>query len=146
MYFEFRGVDFGFAVTYGIDPRRGSSWLVRRLSSRSSLSFLFFLNAPATPEISPLPLHAPLPISAVDAHRVRAVVDVHLDRATAGGGRRLEQADRGAEDRADVDGLALARRAPGPVVAPASEGRSEEHTSELQSPCNLVCRLLLETK
>src|SRR5256885_7951952 len=26
------------------------------------------------------------------------------------------------------------------------EGRSEEHTSELQSPCNLVCRLLLEKK
>src|SRR5256885_12449914 len=24
------------------------------------------------------------------------------------------------------------------------KGRSEEHTSELQSPCNLVCRLLLE--
>src|SRR6266446_8191711 len=29
---------------------------------------------------------------------------------------------------------------------PASHGRSEEHTSELQSPCNLVCRLLLEKK
>src|SRR2546426_6655643 len=29
------------------------------------------------------------------------------------------------------------------VVLPA---RSEEHTSELQSPCNLVCRLLLEKK
>src|SRR2546426_6039746 len=28
----------------------------------------------------------------------------------------------------------------------AREGRSEEHTSELQSPCNLVCRLLLEKK
>src|SRR2546426_4709272 len=28
----------------------------------------------------------------------------------------------------------------------ASRGRSEEHTSELQSPCNLVCRLLLEKK
>src|SRR5256885_11837398 len=27
-----------------------------------------------------------------------------------------------------------------------SPGRSEEHTSELQSPCNLVCRLLLEKK
>src|SRR5256885_12402504 len=27
-----------------------------------------------------------------------------------------------------------------------SSGRSEEHTSELQSPCNLVCRLLLEKK
>src|SRR5256885_8705177 len=25
-------------------------------------------------------------------------------------------------------------------------GRSEEHTSELQSPCNIVCRLLLEKK
>src|SRR3989454_9393922 len=27
---------------------------------------------------------------------------------------------------------------------PRRDGRSEEHTSELQSPCNLVCRLLLE--
>src|SRR5256885_5566199 len=27
-----------------------------------------------------------------------------------------------------------------------AQGRSEEHTSELQSPCNLVCRLLLEKK
>src|SRR5256885_11645501 len=26
------------------------------------------------------------------------------------------------------------------------KARSEEHTSELQSPCNLVCRLLLEKK
>src|SRR3989454_9934412 len=30
------------------------------------------------------------------------------------------------------------------VVRPVAERRSEEHTSELQSPCNLVCRLLLE--
>src|SRR5256885_10052145 len=29
---------------------------------------------------------------------------------------------------------------------PVLFGRSEEHTSELQSPCNLVCRLLLEKK
>src|SRR5256885_10536807 len=28
----------------------------------------------------------------------------------------------------------------------AETARSEEHTSELQSPCNLVCRLLLEKK
>src|SRR2546426_8552962 len=28
----------------------------------------------------------------------------------------------------------------------AIQQRSEEHTSELQSPCNLVCRLLLEKK
>src|SRR5256885_6030966 len=38
--------------------------------------------------------------------------------------------------------LNLHARAPGNT--PAS--RSEEHTSELQSPCNLVCRLLLEKK
>src|SRR5256885_13632943 len=29
---------------------------------------------------------------------------------------------------------------------PEAQPRSEEHTSELQSPCNLVCRLLLEKK
>src|SRR2546426_3652871 len=29
---------------------------------------------------------------------------------------------------------------------PSAASRSEEHTSELQSPCNLVCRLLLEKK
>src|SRR5256885_17094157 len=32
------------------------------------------------------------------------------------------------------------------VVVLSAVGRSEEHTSELQSPCNLVCRLLLEKK
>src|SRR2546426_7209600 len=32
------------------------------------------------------------------------------------------------------------------AVAIADGVRSEEHTSELQSPCNLVCRLLLEKK
>src|SRR5256885_3317531 len=32
------------------------------------------------------------------------------------------------------------------VGAQGSGLRSEEHTSELQSPCNLVCRLLLEKK
>src|SRR5256885_12865624 len=32
------------------------------------------------------------------------------------------------------------------VKIPSGMPRSEEHTSELQSPCNLVCRLLLEKK
>src|SRR2546426_9049877 len=32
------------------------------------------------------------------------------------------------------------------LLAALREERSEEHTSELQSPCNLVCRLLLEKK
>src|SRR5256885_7276289 len=34
----------------------------------------------------------------------------------------------------------------GKLSAAATVKRSEEHTSELQSPCNLVCRLLLEKK
>src|SRR5256885_9748983 len=38
-------------------------------------------------------------------------------------------------------GLGVQRSADNTVVT-----RSEEHTSELQSPCNLVCRLLLEKK
>src|SRR5256885_6109709 len=35
---------------------------------------------------------------------------------------------------------------PGEHAVHRARGRSEEHTSELQSPCNLVCRLLLEKK
>src|SRR5256885_4477572 len=33
-----------------------------------------------------------------------------------------------------------------PLICRCPRRRSEEHTSELQSPCNLVCRLLLEKK
>src|SRR5256885_9623698 len=40
---------------------------------------------------------------------------------------------------------ARARRSPG-LPGSSARTRSEEHTSELQSPCNLVCRLLLEKK
>src|SRR5256885_10888181 len=43
---------------------------------------------------------------------------------------------------ARTDGYRQALRAAGVPV----DERSEEHTSELQSPCNLVCRLLLEKK
>src|SRR5260221_2044260 len=35
---------------------------------------------------------------------------------------------------------------PAPLVPPSGEKRSEEHTSELQSHSDLVCRLLLENK
>src|SRR5205807_10110354 len=52
-----------------------------------------------------------------------------------------------------IDQCLRARAAPAPAPAPAPARaptqalvRSEEHTSELQSPCNLVCRLLLEKK
>src|SRR5256885_12383671 len=46
------------------------------------------------------------------------------------------------EDKIVLDSRVMsALGAPGHFSA-----RSEEHTSELQSPCNLVCRLLLEKK
>src|SRR5256885_7589301 len=43
-------------------------------------------------------------------------------------------------------GKALQQREDVPLAAIGFHVRSEEHTSELQSPCNLVCRLLLEKK
>src|SRR5256885_3360688 len=44
------------------------------------------------------------------------------------------------------DHLVCLCRLPQQLSAPLPNIRSEEHTSELQSPCNLVCRLLLEKK
>src|SRR5256885_6628110 len=42
---------------------------------------------------------------------------------------------------------AISTRVPKQNLAPSCPpARSEEHTSELQSPCNIVCRLLLEKK
>src|SRR2546426_8272014 len=65
-------------------------------------------------------------------------------RSAARGGGRRRRSHRGGRAV-----LGSARRRPhDPALDPdrAGPGRSEEHTSELQSPCNLVCRLLLEKK
>src|SRR5256885_3616510 len=59
-----------------------------------------------------------------------AVREFVLDALLVSGDRCLEIAARDGGDR-------------GYLLKP---DRSEEHTSELQSPCNLVCRLLLEKK
>src|SRR5256885_12293778 len=72
--------------------------------------------------------------------------------------RRAGDAEAGrAECRGDEDGDRRGEEGgDAPRLAPEDDGlrrrarpargvlRSEEHTSELQSPCNLVCRLLLE--
>src|SRR5256885_9286747 len=52
----------------------------------------------------------------------------------------------GERDHEDPGGNAwpIAQQPRAPAIA--RRQRSEEHTSELQSPCNLVCRLLLEKK
>src|SRR2546430_11213069 len=85
-------------------------------------SVCFFFNDTATTEIYTLSLHDALPIWYTKERDVRGA-DLR---------RRLEQHDRVLDDV-----LQLAH-----VAGP----RSEEHTSELQSQSNLVCRLLLEKK
>src|SRR5256885_11806398 len=68
---------------------------------------------------------------------------------------RSAEEDRGRWRSWDKDGkpvprdqFVAARAFRGELVVPGVDCvyRSEEHTSELQSPCNLVCRLLLEKK
>src|SRR2546426_5071041 len=55
--------------------------------------------------------------------------------------RRRPPGDRGPCSGQEALRQMGAERTPAPGLP-----RSEEHTSELQSPCNLVCRLLLEKK
>src|SRR5256885_7421613 len=88
--------------------------------------FFFFFNDTATTEIYTLSLHDALPISA----------DILLAEA------QEQQALLGSPNQAEAVRAGLEKRVP----VFNDQGRSEEHTSELQSPCNLVCRLLLEKK
>src|SRR2546426_1694824 len=80
------------------------------------MSVFFFFNDTATTEIYTLSLHDALPI---------------YHGLTAAGRAVEEHTLRGRE-------LML--------LIIVGVQRSEEHTSELQSPCNVVCRLLLEKK
>src|SRR2546430_10391783 len=90
------------------------------MPTRDSKSFIFFFfNDTATTEIYTLSLHDALPIYLVKL----------LDGAGDLAGRALALH----RDRIEHDGG-------------AGVTRSEEHTSELQSQSNLVCRLLLEKK
>src|SRR5256885_2726596 len=59
---------------------------------------------------------------------------------------RMWTAHRGAGRRRHIGFQVLVERRQVQVVLVHAADRSEEHTSELQSPCNLVCRLLLEKK
>src|SRR5256885_3889853 len=81
--------------------------------------FFFFFNDTATTEIYTLSLHDALPIS--------------------------EQPTRSIKDHGSVNNVLL-KKLKIALALTSEDIRSEEHTSELQSPCNLVCRLLLEKK
>src|SRR5256885_3266638 len=50
------------------------------------------------------------------------------------------------DNKVEIRPIAGTRRRGKTPAEDAALERSEEHTSELQSPCNLVCRLLLEKK
>src|SRR5262249_59508568 len=97
--------------------------------------FIFLFNAPATTELFPLSLHDALPIFASQLNRPtaqRIAHDLVADLRLRGAALRTRQPERAAQGFADS--------------ALVDIGRSEEHTSELQSLTNLVCRLLLEKK
>src|SRR2546427_13269255 len=88
--------------------------------------FFFFFNDTATTEIYPLSLHDALPISMSSNSSVGCRNGLARSRSgsvPAAGGHAAASAPAGARCQ-----------------------RSEEHTSELQSQSNLVCRLLLEKK
>src|SRR5438874_4753389 len=85
-------------------------------------SFSFFFNDPATTEIYTLSLHDALPISHAEGHRHQPPGRNQDCEPTAG------------------------RRQPDRARVHSRSARSEEHTSELQSRRDLVCRLLLEKK
>src|SRR5690348_17962015 len=93
----------------------------------SMSSILFFFNHTATTEIYTLSLHDALPIS-TDYHNASKYVvrrEGHVEEEFLG-------------SPPDADSHAY--------VQDKEDRRSEEHTSELQSPVHLVCRLLLEKK
>src|SRR2546427_13010222 len=89
-------------------------------------SFFFFFNDTATTEIYTLSLHDALPISLVAEALARAAL-------------------AGAVENVRVNVQSLSEPGLGKSLLEEAD-RSEEHTSELQSQSNLVCRLLLEKK
>src|SRR5690348_17537569 len=95
------------------------------------------MEAPPESQVDTLSLHDALPIS-VDVQRRLLGADADGDEIAVPRGQLLELRQQlfafSAALRAAQTLLRLARR------------RSEEHTSELQSPVHLVCRLLLEQK
>src|SRR5947208_13225961 len=97
--------------------------LAFRVCLGSRCSFFFFFYRSATTEIYTLSLHDALPIWCVAPRRCGHQLAGHAD----GGQHRCRP-------RHLLAGGKCQRR------------RSEEHTSELQSPDHLVCRLLLEKK
>src|SRR5205085_4010425 len=107
----------------------------------SPLYLLFFFNVPPPTEISTLSLHDALPISRVGSRRCNDPICA-----------RLRKPDRMVHRSGLVGHFHCVRYSvviggvPDECPRAFAKRRSEEHTSELQSQSNLVCRLLLEKK
>src|SRR5437016_8866392 len=114
--------------------------LHRTLVGPSLLSciLLFFFNDTATTEIYTLSLHDALPIYASAGRNVIVERECLGDRLAV---RNLEQ-----RSQAIGSGFIGAEHSKVFRLGVERKTRSEEHTSELQSLTNLVCRLLLEKK
>src|SRR2546421_860812 len=96
-------------------------------------SFFFFFNDTATTEIYTLSLHDALPIYVRLVQLLRQPQKLGVRDVARGDRHRAAAVDHvGGRDASDHLGR--------------HELRSEEHTSELQSRSDLVCRLLLEKK
>src|SRR5256885_17044122 len=100
---------------------------------RSTSFTLFFFNDTATTEIYTLSLHDALPIS---RGSISGNVTDPTGAVVTGAAVQLEQPGTGLSRTTTTTNAGLFSFTDLP--------RSEDHTSELQSPCNLVCRLLLE--
>src|SRR5260221_9626590 len=102
---------------------------------RPSFSFFFFFNDTATTEIYTLSLHDALPIS-LQIHRPRPAPLIWLPSPVS----------RRANFPKSLSSFSAGIPIPSSVTVTSISSRSEEHTSELQSHSDLVCRLLLEKK
>src|SRR5207248_9884849 len=105
----------------------------------------FSITSPSRPDITPLSLHDALPISWPD--RAEGFADTLIEE-TVMSAEPICGADMVIKALVD-QGVDVVFGYPGGAVLPIydslfKQNRSEEHTSELQSPYDLVCRLLLE--
>src|SRR5256885_10786127 len=85
--------------------------------------FFFFLMIRRPPRSTLFPYTTLFRSEGLDERRMVVTLDLEHDRPAV----------------PDVEGAGI-------LAGALQHVRSEEHTSELQSPCNLVCRLLLEKK
>src|SRR5690606_41352664 len=103
--------------------------------SASVLFYSFFFNGLGPTEISTLSLHDALPISKCVGRLAPS------NRSDTPATETVVATGRGYIS--STDGV---KRSVTPAASQRARSRSEEHTSELQSRENLVCRLLLEKK